>query len=46
MIYTGTIIGGVVSNKIAKPLTTNVKTSEDITNYLSVVNSYITAKLL
>ena len=46
MIYIGAVIGGVVSNKIAKPLTTNVKTSEDVTDYLSVVDSCITAELL
>lgn len=46
MIYTGAVIGGVVSNKIAKPLTTDVKTSEDVTDYLSVVDSCMTAELL
>ena len=46
MVYISTIIGGIVSNKIAKPLITNIKTGKDVTNYLSVINSYITAKLL
>ena len=46
MVYISAVIDGIVSNKIAKPLITDVKISKDITNYLGIVNSYITAKLL
>ena len=46
MVYINTIIGGIVSNKIAKSFITNIKTSKDVTDYLSIVNFYIITKLL
>ena len=44
MIYISIIIGGVISDKIAKPLFTNIEMGRDITNYFYIVNSYITAE--
>ena len=46
MIYTGVVIGSIISNKIAKPFIFNIKTGEDVADYLGVVDSCIMAKLL
>ena len=44
MIYTNIIISGVISDKIAKPLFTDVEMGKDITNYFYIVNSCIIAE--
>ena len=41
MIYISIIISGIISNKIAKPLFTNIKMGKNITNYFCIVDSCI-----